>query len=178
MFKKYVGYALVVLVCAPSAAAFAGPEASAVSAAAGFGGLSPLRAVSFETPAVPAPVPAYKGCDLVCAGGKLQVLPKDGVRFNVLVNDAAMTSALRSAAAKLFQGEQSLKNTRLLTSSSFMVTDLMRVGNGYDGGQFAPRLYLLGGGRARLAITYFRMLNSQSYDFREVVSFDFSGCNR
>lgn len=177
MSKNHFVYALAALVCAPSAA-FAGPESEAVSAAAGFGGLSPLRAVSFEAPAVPGPVPAYKGYDLACAGGKLQVLPKDAMRFNALVNDAAMTAALRSAAAKFFQGEQFLKSTRLLTSSAFMVTDLMRAGNGYDGGQFAPKLYLLGGGRARLTITYFRMLNSQSYDFKEVISFDFSGCNK
>jgi len=177
MSKKHFMYVLTALLCAPAAVS-AGPESVAVSAADGFGGLSPLRAVSFEAPAVPGPVPAYKGYDLACAGGKLQVLPKDAMRFNALVNDAAMTAALRSAAAKFFQGEQFLKSTRLLTSSSFMVTDLMRAGNGYDGGQFAPKLYLLGGGRARLTLTYFRMANSQSYDFREVISFDFSGCNK
>lgn len=177
MFKKYFVYVLAALVCAPSAV-FAGPESAVVSAAAGFGGLSPLRAVSFEMPAVSAPVPAVKGYELVCAGGKLQVSAKDARRFNLMVNDASMTAALRQAAAKFFQGEQYLMSTRILSSSSFMVSDLMKAGNAYDGGQFAPKLYLLGGGRARLTLTYFRMANSQSYDFREVASFEFAGCSK
>jgi len=178
MFKKYVVYAMAALVCAPLTAAFAGPESAVVSAAEGFSGLSVIRAVSFETAAVPAPVPAVKGYELICAGGKLQVSAKDARRFNLTVNDAAMTTALRQAAAKFFQGEQYLMNTRVLSSSSFMVADLTKAGNTYDGGQFAPKLYLLGGGRARLTLTYFRMANSQSYDFKEVISFDFSGCNK
>lgn len=177
MSKKYFVYVLAALVCAPSAV-FAGPESAVVSAAAGFGGLSPLRAVSLEVPAVLAPVPAVKGYELVCAGGKLQVSAKDARRFNLMVNDASMTAALRQAAARFLQGEQYLMNTRILSSSSFMVADLMKAGNAYDGGQFAPKLHLLGGGRARLSMTYFRMANSQSYDFREVISFDFSGCNK
>ena len=165
------GLFLVLALVCPAAAGAAAPELNRLRSA-------DIIGWGHKTPAVPAPAPAFKGYDIACAGGKLQVLPKDASRFNVLVNDAAMTSALRAAAAKLFQGEQYLINVRLLSSSSFMVTDLMKTGNAYDGGQFAPKLYLLGGGRARLTLTYFRMLNSHSYDFREVVSFDFSGCNK
>ncbi|OGR51689.1 MAG: hypothetical protein A2049_10325 [Elusimicrobia bacterium GWA2_62_23] len=161
---------ILALVC-PAAAGAAAPELNMHRAA-------DIKGWDLKTPVVPAPIPAFKGYELACAGGKLQVLPKDASRFNVLVNDAAMTSALRAAAAKLFQGEQYLKNTRILTSSSFMVTDLLKQGGLYDGGQFAPKLQLLGGGRARLTLTYFRMANSQSYEFREVISFDFSGCSK
>ena len=62
--------------------------------------------------------------------------------------------------------------------ASFVVADLQKVAGtaNYDAGQFAPKLNLLGGGRAVLLLTYFRMTSGQAYDYKEVVSLGFSGC--
>ncbi|OGR81807.1 MAG: hypothetical protein A2X32_10015 [Elusimicrobia bacterium GWC2_64_44] len=129
---------------------------------------------------VPFPVAgaSLKAFELYCGGGKLQLSVKDARRFNAVVNDAGIASALRSAAAKLPGGEKFLVNVVFTGPSSFMVGDLQKLkdGSGYDAGQFAPKLYLLGGGRAKLVLTYFRMTNSQAYDFREVASFEFQSC--
>lgn len=121
---------------------------------------------------------SYKKSELYCAGGKLQLNPKDARRFNAVINDAGMASALRSSAAKLQDGEKYLKNVVFTGPSSFVVGDLLKTsdGSGYDAGQFAPKLYLLGGGRAKLVLTYFRMTSSQSYDYLEVASFEFQNC--
>ncbi|HAH31930.1 MAG TPA: hypothetical protein DCL44_06410 [Elusimicrobia bacterium] len=121
-----------------------------------------------------------RASELYCGGGKLQLTVKDARRFNAVVNDAAITSALRAAAAKFYEGEQRLVNVTFTGPSSFIVADLQKNsdGSGYAAGQFAPQIYLLGGGRARLLLTYFRMNNSYSYDYKEVASFEFSGCNK
>ena len=110
--------------------------------------------------------------------GKLQLQFKDARRFNALVNDAGIAAALRTAAAKFYEGEQRLVNVRFTGPASFMVADLQKNadGSGYDAGQFAPKVYLLGGGRAKLVLTYFRMNNSHSYDYNEVASFEFDNC--
>ena len=88
-----------------------------------------------------------------------------------------MTRSLRELAAKLPGGEQSLVNVTF-SDRSFVVADLQRVPGtaNYDAVQFAPKLNMLGGGRAVLLLTYFRMTTSRSYDYKEVVSLGFSGC--
>ncbi|MBI5744948.1 MAG: hypothetical protein HY952_10420 [Elusimicrobia bacterium] len=137
------------------------------------------RTVEFSAPAVSAPAPApARAFELYCAGGKLQVQFKDAVRYTAIVKDAAITAALKAAAAKFYEGEQRLVNVRFNGPASFMVADFQKDpdGYGYDAGQFAPKLRLLGGGRARLTLTYFRMTNSHAYEFNEVASFDFDGC--
>ena len=120
-----------------------------------------------------------KAVELFCSVGKLQLTPKDATRYNATVNDANMTKSLRETAAKLPGGEQSLVNVTF-TDRSFMVADLQKVSGtmNYDAGQFAPKLNMLGGGRAALVLTYFRMTSSHSYDYNEVVSLGFSGCGK
>jgi len=121
-----------------------------------------------------------KAAELFCSVGKLELNPKDATRFNATVSDAKMTKSLRELAAKLPGGEQSLVNVTFTGPASFVVADLQKVAGtmNYDAGQFAPKLNMLGGGRAVLLLTYFRMTTSQSYDYKEVVSLGFSGCKK
>jgi len=137
--------------------------------------------IVFDQPR-PAPFAAEpslnKALELYCSVGKLQLTPKGGVRYNAIVNDAAMTKSLRETASKLPGGPQSLVNVSFINDTSFMVVDFQKedgTGN-YDAGQFAPKLRLLGGGRAVMVLTYFHMTGSHSYDYNEVVSLGFSGC--
>ncbi len=115
---------------------------------------------------------------LTCDGARLRLTPGTAGRFNAAVNDAGMTASLRAAASRFYEGEQRLVNVKFNGASSFTVSDLQKSqdGSGYAAGQFAPRLDLLGGGRARLVLTYFRMNNSHSYDYNEVASFEFANC--
>lgn len=162
-------------------------EDAAASSAAGFRALFGARAAQFQAdvkdvkaaaPAGEAAEAASRAFELFCGGGKLQLQFKDARRFNAVVNDAGIAAALRTAAAKFYEGEQRLVNVRFTGPASFMVADLQKNadGSGYDAGQFAPKVYLLGGGRAKLVLTYFRMNNSHSYDYNEVASFEFDNC--
>lgn len=159
----------------------AGLFEDAASASGGdFKAMLGARTVQFAVPEVPAakaeaPSRAF---ELYCGGGKLQLQFKDSSRFTAVVNDAAVASALRAAAARFFEGEQRLVGVKFSGPSSFTVADLQKSidGTGYVAGQFAPRLDLLGGGRVKLVLTYFRMNNSHSYDYNEVASFEFDNC--
>lgn len=152
----------------------AGPFETALSVS---GNEIAARAVALPVPQE-VPAPAARVSELYCGGGRLQVQAKDAGRFTAVVNDAAVTAALKAAAARFYEGEQRLLNVRFTGASSFMVSDLRKAPDGYDGGQFAPKLRLLGGGRALLVLTYFRMNNSYAYDYSEVASFEFGGCVR
>lgn len=173
MYRKSLAVFLAVSALSAGLAK-AGPFESALAVS---GGEIMARTVQFAEPqAVPAP--ASRAFELYCGGGKLQLQFKDARRFNAIVNDAAVTAALKAAAAKFYEGEQRLVNVRFTGPSSFIVADFQKDpdGYGYDAGQFAPKIRLLGGGRALLVLTYFRMNNSHSYDYKEVASFEFSNC--
>ena len=188
MNKKYFAALLAGSILSAGVCRAGFMEDAATVPGGGFSALITARSAQFAAAgrdlkvSAPAAVEgnSARAFELFCDGGKLQLQFKGAVRFNALINDASVASALRAAAAKFYEGEQRLVNLKFTGPSSFMVADFQKNGDGsgYDGGQFAPKIYLLGGGRARLVLTYFRMNNSHSYDYNEVASFEFSNCVR